>query len=137
MSVIVRTLLICLMALAFPVQGMATFTSACAAVMTHQADPQVQQAQEHAHHHASGHDDAQTQVQAQHAQHEPASDEHAPAHKCSTGGGAHCTICAALPTHTFSLTLVSAPAPLMASAEIAESTFSPEGLERPPRHILR
>lgn len=129
MSVFVRTLLICLMALTLPLQGVASALSlACA--MTHHAATSLDSAEhtEHAHHASpdqSGH-------------HATADDNGSTSSHTSCNGSAHCSLCPAMLPQLIDATLptLSAPTAHPSLRPAPPSSFSPEGLERPPRRIL-
>jgi uncharacterized protein YceK len=137
MSVLVRTLLICLMALTLPLQGMAsTLSLTCAMAAQSAHNP-----------HSAHHADAD---HADHADHLMADsgDEHAPHHDeagpdesathTHCGTVSHCSLCAAMPPQWghAALPALDAPAVHLSLHASPPSSVAPEGLERPPRRIL-
>lgn len=140
MSVLVRTLLICLMALTLPLQGVAsTLSLACA--MTHHAATSMDGATHtgHAAHPISEvqHDEAHS-AHAHHATADQGDHDGTTSSHTSCNGSAHCSLCSAmLPQLTDdTLPTLSARAAHLSLRPAPLSTFSPEGLERPPRRTL-
>lgn len=138
MSVLIRTLLICLMALTLPLQGVAsTLSLACAMTgqsSTHTAtEAQAPSAHAHADHTAHA-------APADHADHSGHADHDADAtgthNPCSAG--AHCSLCSAMPPQwaTPTLPALDAPAVRLSLHTTPPSSVSPDGLERPPRRTL-
>lgn len=137
MSVLVRTLLICLMALTLPLQGIAsTLSLTCAmaaqnAPHTHSApnadadhaDHAGHLLADHGSHHATHHDQAAPDDTATHA-------------PCGTG--AHCSLCSAMPPPwgNAPLPALDAPAAHLSLRTSPPHSFAPDGFERPPRRIL-
>lgn len=146
MSVFVRALLICLMALTLPLQGLASPLSlACA--MTHHAaavDAGTAHTKHAAHPIADTQHDEARNAHAHHASpdqsghHATADDNDTTSSHTSCNGSAHCSLCPAMLPQLIDATLptLSAPTAHPSLRPAPPSSFSPEGLERPPRRIL-
>ena len=143
MSALIRTLLICFMALTLPLQGVASALSQVCAMpgpssphMAAQAQTPTVPTQVHSAHGASV-DQVDHSAHAHHADHAVADTEATDTHTpCSTG--AHCSLCSAMPPQWghAPLPALDTPAVHLSLRASPPSNFAPEGLERPPRRIL-
>lgn len=135
MSVLIRTLLICLMALTLPLQGVASTLSLACAMTNQSAFHTATEAQP-----SSAHAHTTHAAPADHADHSGHADHDADAtgthNPCSAG--AHCSLCSAMPPQWAALTLpaLNAPAVRLSLHPTPPSSVAPDGLERPPRRTL-
>ena len=137
MSVLVRTLLICLMALTLPLQGIASTLSLTCAMAAQNAH------NTHSAHHADADhaDHADHLVADSGGEHAPHHDQAGPDESAThtpCGTGSHCSLCAALPPQWghAALPALDAPAMHLSLRAVPPTSVAPEGLERPPRRIL-
>ncbi len=129
----VRFLVMCLLALAIPLQGMAAVSQ----LFCHGTVSSVTQTRvDHSHHEAADHHHQHDQAQAQASDHQASKTELAKSlnHQCST-----CAQCcfgtAVLPT-PISLVVNPETSTFVATSNVLLGTFSPLNLERPPRSFL-
>ncbi|GGI16865.1 hypothetical protein [Oxalicibacterium faecigallinarum] len=140
MNRIVRIVVLYLLVLALPVQGWAAATQTACAPAMHQPGMQMMHhdttaafEQTHDHH----------QMHATHDVADAATIKHAPADKTGTHGNATCSVCAAC---YIGMALLPAMPDLAkpvehASAAVATPSsfflgYIPDGIKRPPRHLL-
>jgi hypothetical protein len=127
----VRFLVMCLLALAIPLQGMASVTQ----MFCHgsgAASSVVQTTVDHSHHQATDHHHDQTQP----SDHQVSKAETAKSlnHKCSTC--AQCCFGTALLPTPINLVFSQETSTFVATSTVLLGEFSPHNLERPPRSFL-
>lgn len=148
-----RTLLLCLLVLAVPAQGSAAITMAFCGPNHHGSEPATAAAQavgtEHGTQHpgSSDHGDHGDPANPHHAQAGPddgaaASDPAAEQPKSVHGGKHKCSACAsccsaaAILSDLPVLVTPTAAATVFAALVPTVGAFTPDGLERPPRHVF-
>ena len=138
MRLLLRSLLVWLMALALPLQGVAAVGMQACGPMHEHAGPVAAAAHEAGHRHAAAHsvhDDVHGHAHTAAVELPPADAElPAAGHQC--GACAACCPAVALPSEVAFTAAPGGRADVIASVPARLASFVPPGLERPPRAIL-
>lgn len=133
MSQLVRLLLICLTMLILPLQGQAASASAHAHAHTQVAPQPGAHAVQQAQHTAAMQAQDRSACSSVSGAHCHDDSQAAGDHQC---GGAHCSLCAALPPLGFAVPLVDLHTEQVMAPLAASDTPPLDSLERPPQSIL-